>query len=184
MVKFKRFLLGVSLMSLTISLLAMGSFKIQAEVVTVTGQQSDEYVSLMLEAVFDDFNFDFISFMIPQPGDHWFDNLDEKLYTFGSTDWDDGTVLPVEEPGSPVDGARWFNPANKYLYTYYVGWDFGTPTSVGDAPSEGNPEYPYEGLLWFVKATDTLYTYSGDAWDEGVVIATSQPGEPSVGERW
>lgn len=171
-------------MSLTISLLAMGSFKIQAEVVTVTGQQSDEYVSLMLEAVFDDFNFDFISFMIPQPGDHWFDNLDEKLYTFGSTDWDDGTVLPVEEPGSPVDGARWFNPANKYLYTYYVGWDFGTPTSVGDAPSEGNPEYPYEGLLWFVKATDTLYTYSGDAWDEGVVIATSQPGEPSVGERW
>ncbi|MFA5290611.1 MAG: hypothetical protein WC351_06160, partial [Candidatus Izemoplasmatales bacterium] len=184
MVKFRRFLLSVSLLTLSISFLAMGSFKIHAD--AQPGQQSDEYVSLMLETKFDDFNFDFISFMIPQTGDHWFDTREghHKLYTFGTSDWDDGEVLPVEEPGSPVNGTQWFNLADKNLYTYYVGWDIGMITAVGDVPEAGNPEYPHEGLLWFVKATDTLYTYTGDAWDEGVVIATSQPGEPSVGERW
>ncbi len=66
--------------------------------------------------------------------------------------FDSGSVIPVEEPTSPVSGSRWFDESTDLLYTHD-----GTNWNEGVAIPTTKPQIPAAGDQWFDKDTDRLH---------------------------
>ena len=123
-------------------------------------QQTEEYVSVDLTAYFDPSNIINTVIPIPVADDMWFDEATNKLYTFGSTDWDAGVDTPTAQPGSPVTGDKWFDEAANTLYTYETeAWDAGVELPVA------NPSLTYGQTLSFASDVGTMENHTFLYWE-------------------
>jgi len=127
----KKAYISLALFLLMGAVLGLCSFNIT--VAAAGTQQTEEYVSVDLTAYFDPSNIINTVIPIPVADDMWFDEATNKLYTFGSTDWDAGVDTPTAQPGSPVTGDKWFDEAANTLYTYETeAWDAGVELPVAN----------------------------------------------------
>lgn len=148
--------LGLAFLTIALAFVCVGLFSDRNIQIQASGtQQSTEAVDVSLTTFFDTDNTIETTFSLPENGDRWFDEAQNKLFTFVTDAWDAGTVLPVTQPESPVEGNQWFNEATNKLFTYGETWDAGVvlPTR--------NPSLTYGQKLSFATdlADSTGYTF-------------------------